>query len=156
GGSPRAGNRRHRGHAGRVHHRNLPDPRDLLRCGAPCEHRCARAAPAGNPCSRRGGLMRRHCISVGLVAAIVLQACNVGPKYKKPAVDVPNAYRVPAELSPAEISGASAGDVAWASYFQDPQLQALIEIALKNNYDLRIAATRVLQARASLGITRAD
>ena len=40
--------------------------------------------------------------------------------------------------------------------FQDPELQALIRTALKNNYDVRIAATRVLQAQAQLGITRAD
>jgi multidrug efflux system outer membrane protein len=48
------------------------------------------------------------------------------------------------------------GDERWWEVFQDPQLQKLIRIALKNNYDVRIAATRVLQAQAQLGITRAD
>ena len=50
----------------------------------------------------------------------------------------------------------SLGDEKWWEVFQDPELQALIRTALKNNYDVRIAATRVLQAQAQLGITRAD
>ncbi len=44
----------------------------------------------------------------------------------------------------------------WWSVFQDQTLQALIKEALANNYDMRIAATRVLQANANLGITRAN
>lgn len=50
----------------------------------------------------------------------------------------------------------SLGDEKWWEVFQDPELQGLIRIALKNNYDVRIAATRVLEAQAQLGITRAD
>jgi len=56
----------------------------------------------------------------------------------------------------AEQAVASLGDEKWWEVFQDPQLQSLIRTALKNNYDVRIAATRVLQAQAQLGITRAD
>jgi multidrug efflux system outer membrane protein len=47
-------------------------------------------------------------------------------------------------------------DQKWWDVFQDPQLQELIRTALKQNYDLGIAATRILQARAQLGITRAN
>jgi multidrug efflux system outer membrane protein len=50
----------------------------------------------------------------------------------------------------------SLGDEKWWEVFQDKELQGLIRTALKNNYDVRIAATRVLQAQAQLGITRAD
>ena len=50
----------------------------------------------------------------------------------------------------------SIGDEKWWDVFQDKELQGLIRTALKNNYDVRIAATRVLQAQAQLGITRAD
>jgi len=50
----------------------------------------------------------------------------------------------------------SFGDQKWWEVFQDPQLQQLIRTALENNYDVRIAATRILQAQAQLGITRAD
>ena len=51
---------------------------------------------------------------------------------------------------------ASLGDEKWWGVFQDRELQSLIRTALQNNYDVRIAATRVLQAQAQLGITRAD
>ena len=44
----------------------------------------------------------------------------------------------------------------WWELFQDPELQQLVRAALEHNYDLRIASTRILQAQALLGITRAD
>jgi multidrug efflux system outer membrane protein len=50
----------------------------------------------------------------------------------------------------------SFGEENWSAVFQDRELQNLIRTALKNNYDVRIAATRVLQAQAQLGIIRAD
>jgi outer membrane protein, multidrug efflux system len=90
-----------------------------------------------------------------------LGGCAVGPNYKRPSVDVPVAYRAPAgdessatkpEQQPATSqaatpSAASLGDEKWWEVFQDKELQGLIRTALKNNYDVRIAATRVLQAR---------
>jgi len=91
-------------------------------------------------------------------------ACSVGPNYKRPAVAVPAAYRgvsasetpAPESPSPSNPYGASLGDEKWWEVFQDKELQGLIRTALKNNYDVRIAATRVLQAQAQLRITRAD
>jgi multidrug efflux system outer membrane protein len=50
----------------------------------------------------------------------------------------------------------SLGDQKWWDVFQDKQLQDLIHTALQQNYDVRIAATRILEAQAQLGITRAD
>jgi outer membrane protein, multidrug efflux system len=106
------------------------------------------------------------------VAASIVTGCTVGPNYKRPAVDTPTVYRQPAEDSAnkpsqpaannqtAAAAGpnatASIGDEKWWEVFQDKELQGLIRTALKNNYDVRIAATRVLQAQAQLGITRAD
>jgi len=84
-------------------------------------------------------------------------------------VTVPTAYRgVTAPESSAESTPssnpatssrtpvASLGDEKWWDVFQDHELQELIRTGLKNNYDVRIAATRVLEAQAQLGITRAD
>lgn len=104
--------------------------------------------------------------------ALVVTGCTVGPNYKRPAVDVPTVYRQPGEdatvanpaatIPPRAVAGtsqnaaASLGDEKWWEVFQDKELQDLIREALKNNYDVRIAATRVLQAQAQLGITRAD
>ena len=53
-------------------------------------------------------------------------------------------------------SGVSLGDEKWWDVFQDEQLRALIRTALQQNYDVRIAGTRILAAQAQLGITRAD
>jgi outer membrane protein, multidrug efflux system len=53
-------------------------------------------------------------------------------------------------------AGTSFGDQKWWDVFQDSQLQQLVRTALQQNYDVRIAATRILQAQAVLGITRAD
>ena len=89
------------------------------------------------------------------VAFLLLTGCTVGPKYKRPPVTVPDTYRGVASEADSRAT-ASIGDEKWWTVYQDPQLQALIRQALDQNYDLRIAATRVLQARASLGITRAD
>jgi multidrug efflux system outer membrane protein len=70
-------------------------------------------------------------------------------------VTVPDSYR---GLAPdaGPQTAASLGEEKWWTVFQDEQLQALIREALAQNYDLRIAAARVLQAQAALGITRSD
>jgi outer membrane protein, multidrug efflux system len=88
------------------------------------------------------------------IALCWLSGCAVGPNYKRPPVVVPDGYRnVPDGAQP---DAASFGDEKWWQVFQDEQLQKLIRQALADNYDVRIAATRVLQAQAALGITRAD
>ena len=84
---------------------------------------------------------------------LLLTGCTLGPKYKRPTVPVPESYRGDTTNPPGN---ASLGDEKWWAVFQDPQLQELIRQALAQNYDVRIAATRVLEAQAALGITRAD
>jgi len=86
---------------------------------------------------------------------LLLASCTVGPKYKRPPVTVPGDYRGLAPDAPPQTAP-SIGDQKWWDVFQDSQLQALIKEALANNYDVRIAASRILQAQAALGITRAD
>ena len=89
------------------------------------------------------------------IVFLVLTGCTVGPKYKRPPVTVPDSYRgIAPDAGPQTAT--SIGDEKWWVVFQDPQLQGLIREALSQNYDVRIAATRVLQAQALLGITRAD
>ena len=86
---------------------------------------------------------------------LVLEAgCMMGPKYKRPAVDVPQEYRAPA---PQEASQASSlGNEQWWQVYQDPVLTQLIHTAIADNYDVRIAAARVLAAQAQVGITRSN
>jgi multidrug efflux system outer membrane protein len=122
--------------------------------------------------------MSKQSITAALgIAAVLLTGCNVGPKYQRPTIDTPTVYRgaeatgntqtseTPHDLNGAALPGQSntpastalsLGDEKWWEVFGDPQLQDLIRLALKQNYDVRIAAERVLEAQAQLGITRSQ
>jgi multidrug efflux system outer membrane protein len=99
--------------------------------------------------------MRIAYSRIAIASLLLLTGCTLGPKYKRPSTTVPDIYR---GLPPnsAVPTAASLGDEKWWTVFQDPQLQALTREALVQNYDVRIAAARVLQAQAALGITRSD
>ena len=94
--------------------------------------------------------------SIGLVLLLSLCGCKLGPNYKRPALDVPGQYRGTAPDLPQQPAGGPFGEMKWSDVYQDATLQALLKEALTNNYDIRIAATRILQANANLGITRAN
>lgn len=89
-------------------------------------------------------------------SGLLLAGCTVGPKYHRPSINAPAAYRGAAPEQTTVASAASLGNEKWWTVFHDPVLQDLIRTALKQNYDVQIAATRVLQAQAELGITRAN
>jgi len=97
----------------------------------------------------------RNCLAL-LCAPLLLCGCTVGPNYKRPTVAVPPMYRGLAPGGAPQAETTSLGDQKWWDIFQDEQLRTLIRTALQQNYDLRIAASRILEAKAQLGITRAD
>jgi multidrug efflux system outer membrane protein len=86
------------------------------------------------------------------LAALSAGACTVGPNYERPQVAQPDAFR--SQITTAEAN--SFADLPWWDVFNDPALQALIGEALTNNNDLAIAAARIEQARAQLGISRSE
>jgi outer membrane protein, multidrug efflux system len=86
-----------------------------------------------------------------LPGLLLLTACTVGPDYKRPDVATPSDFRGRVN-GPAGAE--SLGDVAWWQIFGDEALQSLIRTALVENYDVRIAAARVLDARAQVTIAR--
>lgn len=90
--------------------------------------------------------------SIAISLALLLAGCTVGPNYHRPAIDTPAGYR----NQSVETADASLGTEKWWSIYQDEELQKLIRRALENNFDVRIAASRILQAQAQIGITRAD
>jgi outer membrane protein, multidrug efflux system len=95
-------------------------------------------------------------VGAALIALLAV-GCNVGPNYKRPAVDVPANYRQALAPDTAFASPApSIADAKWTTIFQDVTLQRLIQEALANNLDLRIAAQRVLEAQAQVGIARSQ
>jgi multidrug efflux pump len=87
-----------------------------------------------------------------IVTALFLVGCAVGPAYQHPKLETPATFR----SADSKTSNASLADLRWSELFKDPVLTDLISAALEQNFDARIAAERVLQARAKLGITGAD
>jgi multidrug efflux system outer membrane protein len=87
---------------------------------------------------------------------LLTSGCAVGPNYKRPLVDVPATYRGATSQAREQSAVESLGDQKWWEVFRDRQLQDLIHSALQQNYDVRIAAARILEAQAQVGITRAD
>lgn len=82
--------------------------------------------------------------------SIFLSGCAVGPDFKQPVVETPENYRF--EKIPVETMI----NLKWWELFNDPVLYTIVSMALENNRDLKIAASRIEQARASLGFTKAD
>jgi outer membrane protein, multidrug efflux system len=99
--------------------------------------------------------MKRFSQSAIAIILLLLSGCKLGPNYKRPAVDVPGQFRGTAPQL-QQPQGQTFAEMKWASVFQDQALQGLIQEALKNNYDMRIAAARIDEAAANVGITRAN
>lgn len=85
-----------------------------------------------------------------LLSSVMLSACLVGPDYQRPETDMPDAWRVDYKSSAELIN------TPWWQSFQDPVLDKLIETALKENQDVRIAAARVEQFLGALRSTRSQ
>ncbi len=95
--------------------------------------------------------MKRLALVAFAAALATLAGCMVGPNYKRPATAVPPAYRA---ATPTSLP--SLGNEKWWQVFRDPVLDKLIHTAIAQNYDVRIAATRVIEAQAEVGITRSN
>jgi len=88
-------------------------------------------------------------IALALGVAL-LAGCAMGPDYERPEVSVPAGYDEPT------VPGESFANLDWWTLFDDPLLVELIETALLNNQEMAIAAARIEEARAALGLVRAD
>ena len=98
----------------------------------------------------------RALMVVAASAAIFLTGCTVGPKYVRPQVTAPEAYRGADNAAITSPGAQSLGDQEWATVFREPELQELIRTALANNYDVRIAAERVLEQQAQVRVVRSQ
>ena len=85
-----------------------------------------------------------------LTVAVTLSGCVVGPDYRRPEVTPPKDFR--SQVAPAEAG--SLADLPWWQVFNDKALQGLITQALAGNYDLKVAVTRIEQARQVTGANR--
>ncbi|MGB4360777.1 MAG: efflux transporter outer membrane subunit [Rhodoferax sp.] len=96
--------------------------------------------------------------SVAVLAISLLTGCSLMPTYQRPSAPVAAQWPASAGVNTVD-SGANATPQAvvnWQSYFSDPALRQLIDTALANNRDLRVALLNIDQARTQLGVRRAD
>jgi len=98
---------------------------------------------------KRGHKRMRHLI-VAMILAGLVAGCTVGPVYHRP--DVP----VPADWLNGPESHESLANLPWWELFTDPELQGLIRTALEQNKNLLLAAARVDEFRANVGIVRSS
>jgi len=87
-----------------------------------------------------------------LAVVMTISGCVVGPEYRRPDVTPPQQFR--SQVAPAEAG--SLADLPWWQVFNDKALQGLITQALAGNYDLKVAVSRIEQARQQVNVARAD
>jgi multidrug efflux system outer membrane protein len=90
------------------------------------------------------------------VAAFVLGGCSLIPDYQQPQAPVADQYPQGPAYSPAQAPAQAAAEQGWKQFFHDPALQQLIQVALENNRDLRVAALNIDAFAAQYRIQRAD
>jgi NodT family efflux transporter outer membrane factor (OMF) lipoprotein len=95
----------------------------------------------------------RRLMAFTAVAATLMAGCMLGPDYQRPTLPLPAQHRDAEPPAPGR-EAFSLADLQWFELFRDDSLQALLHTALQQNYDVRIAVGRILEAQAQLGITR--
>jgi multidrug efflux system outer membrane protein len=94
--------------------------------------------------------------SLPAFALFVSASCTVGPNYSRPQVPTAPTYRGSDNTEVSSAKENSFGDQKWADVFREPELQNLIRTAIEKNYDVRIAAERILEQAAQVRITRSQ
>jgi len=97
-------------------------------------------------------MKKKFLILISFIFPVLFSSCAVGPDYKRPELNVPGKHR--GALS--SIDKKSLADLPWWEVFNDPNLKLLVDEALVNNFDLRIASAKVEEVRALARIKRAD
>ena len=81
-------------------------------------------------------------LGITCIGAVLLMAgCKMGPDYHRPDVAAPSGWRTPV------VTSDSFANTPWWAFYRDPVLTNLITVALTNNFDLRIAASRIEEAQ---------
>src|SRR5947199_9021430 len=88
-----------------------------------------------------------------IAASVSAASCVLGPNYRRPAVAVPAAFR-DTTVTTAQAESRSLTDLNWFDLFKDDTLTELVRVALAQNFDMRLAAERALQARERFWIAR--
>jgi multidrug efflux system outer membrane protein len=96
-------------------------------------------------------------VMISLVLLALAGCSTMAPKYTKPAAPIPTTWPGgPAYQEQSAKQQKQVADIPWREFFVDKQLTALIELALKNNRDLKLAALNIERSRAQFQIRRSD
>jgi multidrug efflux system outer membrane protein len=100
--------------------------------------------------------MMKKIKTLFILIPLLIASCAVGPDFKKPDVETPEEYRNDQSLQVDTVLTDSLINLQWWKLFGDPILDTIVEIAIEENKDILIAASRMEQARATLGFVKAD
>src|SRR5208282_5209331 len=111
---------------------------------------------AGAPTGCFRGLLCIFFRGVLILFVLALAGCTLAPTYHRPAAPISSSWpKVPGHpVKPTVAAAFPAADIGWREFFRDPRLQQLIELALTNNLDLRVAMLNVDQTRALYHVQR--
>ena len=98
----------------------------------------------------------KRLANIILGSSLLLSGCTMAPKYARPSLPVPDAWPESAISTPAPAEVPAPNELPWRDYFTDTKLRSVIELALSNNRDLRVAALHVQKAQALFRIQRAE
>jgi multidrug efflux system outer membrane protein len=105
--------------------------------------------------------MQKHSL-IAVAVALLATGCTLAPHYQRPAAPVTATFptggvydQQPGAAGARSANGQAAADIGWRNFFVDPRLQELIEIALKNNRDLRVSVLNMQASAAQYRIVRA-
>lgn len=94
-----------------------------------------------------------NTLTLAILSSLTLSACSMAPTYERPEPPVPAQWGQES-AGVAEQDQQTLADLGWRNFYRDPALQQLIEVALENNRDLRVAALNVEAFRAQYRISR--
>lgn len=105
---------------------------------------------------KRSLMACRRPVAAAVLASVVLGGCTLAPKHVRPDAPVAETYPYASGVGGGALGESPVAEIGWKSFFQDALLRDLIEVALQNNRDLRVAALNVEVARAHYRVRRAD
>lgn len=106
---------------------------------------------------RLSNAMKKQFLFLLFGIIIITTGCNMAPKYERPDAPIPASWPSGAAYQNGKSQDApNAVDLGWREFFTDQKLQQIIEVALDNNRDLRLAGLNVERARALYGVQRAE
>ena len=100
--------------------------------------------------------MKRTSLSLAVACSLVLGGCSLTPHYERPDAPIDAQWPQEEAYAEAEAGEQRVAEIGWQAFFRDPALQQLIEVALENNRDLRVAALNVEAFRAQYRISRSE